>query len=70
MHILKHSTYSNFCEKFFFRKEVRTMNNIQFITSKENECKDGGNGYKIIEINVSDPSENLFAVVTPIKNNK
>jgi len=51
----------------FLRKEVRTMNNIQFKTSRENECKDGGNGYKIIEVNVSDPSENLFAVVTPVK---
>lgn len=43
------------------------MNNIQFKTTKEIECKDGGNGYKIIEVNVSDPSENLFAVVSPIK---
>ncbi|WP_157081439.1 hypothetical protein [Neobacillus soli] len=43
------------------------MNNNQIITPRKNEYKDGGNGYKVIEINVSDPSENLFAVVTPIK---
>ncbi|WP_263297643.1 hypothetical protein [Neobacillus bataviensis] len=41
------------------------MNNNDFIL--KNELNDGENGYKIIEINVSDPSENLFAVVTPIK---
>lgn len=43
------------------------MNNNQIIIPRNNECKDGGNGYKVIEINISDPSENLFAVVTPIK---
>ncbi|MDR7238124.1 hypothetical protein [Neobacillus drentensis] len=43
------------------------MNNIQFKTLKEKECKNGGNGNKVVEVNVSDPSENLFAVVTPIK---
>ncbi|WP_186328621.1 hypothetical protein [Bacillus sp. X1(2014)] len=43
------------------------MNNIQFKTSRENDCKNGGNGYKIVEIKVSDPSENLYAVVSPIK---
>ncbi|WP_155928627.1 hypothetical protein [Bacillus sp. UNC41MFS5] len=43
------------------------MNNIQFKTSREQDCKNGGNGYKIVEIKVSDPSENLFAVVTHIK---
>lgn len=46
------------------------MNNNHIIVTRKNECKDGDNGYKIIEFNVSDPSENLFAVVTPIKNNK
>jgi hypothetical protein len=49
------------------REEVRAMNNNQLITSKKNEFKDGENGYKIIEFNVSDPTESLFAVVTPIK---
>ncbi|MBS4172873.1 hypothetical protein [Bacillus sp. FJAT-49736] len=43
------------------------MENIQLKTSRENECKDGSNGYKIIEVNVTDPSESLFSVVTPIK---
>ncbi len=43
------------------------MSNIQFVTPRKNECKNGECGYKIIEINVSDPSENLFAVVTPVK---
>ncbi|MEH7544209.1 hypothetical protein FB550_101235 [Neobacillus bataviensis] len=43
------------------------MNNNQLIITKKNEYKGGGNGYKIIEFNVSDPAENLFAVVTPIK---
>lgn len=43
------------------------MNDIQLLTTKQSECKDGDNGYKIIEINLSDPAENLFAVVTPVK---
>ncbi|MFD0824649.1 hypothetical protein ACT8ZR_03165 [Neobacillus sp. M.A.Huq-85] len=43
------------------------MNNTQLIIPAKNECKDGKNGYKVIEFNVSDPSENLFAVVTPVK---
>ena len=42
------------------------MNNNLILTSK-NEQNNGGNGFKIIEINISDPSENLFAVVTPVK---
>ncbi|WP_257000294.1 hypothetical protein [Neobacillus jeddahensis] len=42
------------------------MNN-QVMTSRKNDNKDGGNGYKIIEFNVSDPTESLFSVVTPIK---
>ncbi|MFF2445492.1 hypothetical protein ACFVSW_00205 [Neobacillus sp. NPDC058068] len=43
------------------------MNNIQIITTGKNEYKDGDSGYKIIEFNVSDPTENLYAVVTPVK---
>ncbi|QQZ07666.1 hypothetical protein [Heyndrickxia vini] len=43
------------------------MGNIQLKTSKNNESKNGTNGYKIIEVNVSDPTDSLFAVVTPIK---
>lgn len=43
------------------------MGNIQLETSRKNECKDGKNGYEIIEMNVSNPAESLFSVVTPIK---
>ncbi|MBL4950835.1 hypothetical protein JK635_01070 [Neobacillus sp. YIM B02564] len=43
------------------------MSNVKLQTSKQNECKDGKNGYNIIEFNVSDPAESLFAVVTPVK---
>jgi hypothetical protein len=49
------------------REEVKIMNNTQLITSRKNEFKEGENGYKIIEFNVSDPTESLFSVVTPIK---
>lgn len=43
------------------------MEDIQLKISRKNESKDGKNGYKIIEVKVSDPSESLFSVVTPIK---
>ncbi|GHH99192.1 hypothetical protein [Neobacillus kokaensis] len=43
------------------------MKDIKIITTKRNECKDGENGYKIIEWNVTDLTESLYAVVTPIK---
>lgn len=43
------------------------MNNIQINITGKNEYKDGESGYKIIEFNVSDPTESLFAVVTPVK---
>lgn len=43
------------------------MNNDQLKISVNNEVIHGGNGFKIIEINISDPSENIFAVVTPVK---
>ncbi|MDR6123446.1 hypothetical protein QFZ87_003043 [Bacillus sp. SLBN-46] len=39
----------------------------QLIVSTKSEYKEGDNGYKIIEFNVSDPTESLFSVVTPIK---
>jgi hypothetical protein len=32
-----------------------------------NDRNGGGNGYKIIEVNVKDPAEHVFAVVTPVK---
>jgi hypothetical protein len=43
------------------------MESIQLQSTSKNELKNGGNGFKIIEFNVSDPAESLFAVVTPIK---
>jgi hypothetical protein len=43
------------------------MNNIQSISSNNNKNNIAGNGYKVIEVNVSNPSENLFAVCTPVK---
>ncbi|WP_186328672.1 hypothetical protein [Bacillus sp. X1(2014)] len=42
-------------------------NNELIIKTTKNAFNDGGTGYKVIEIKVNDPSENLFAVVTPIK---
>ncbi|MGX6443480.1 hypothetical protein ACWM35_09700 [Neobacillus sp. K501] len=42
------------------------MNNYPIILSS-NEPNAEGNGYKIIEINVSDPIENVYAVVTPVQ---
>jgi hypothetical protein len=67
MHIIINSTYDNFCEKYE-RKEENIMNNQQLtISTTKSEYNDGGTGYKIIEFNVTDPTENLFAVVTPVK---
>ncbi len=43
------------------------MNNHQITIIRKDESKTEESGYKIIQVNVSDPSENLFAVVTPIK---
>ncbi|MEH7440527.1 hypothetical protein V7182_24055 [Neobacillus drentensis] len=43
------------------------MERNQLIVSTKSEYKEGDNGYKIIECNVSDPTESLFSVVTPIK---
>lgn len=45
----------------------RKMKDIQLKISRENASKDGKNGFKIIEVKVSDPTESLFSVVTPIK---
>jgi hypothetical protein len=36
------------------------------ITIINKEYKDG-NGFKVIEVNVSNPAESLYAVCTPIK---
>jgi len=43
------------------------MEDIKLKISRTNESKDGNSGYKIIEVKVSDPTESLFSVVTPIK---
>jgi hypothetical protein len=43
------------------------MNNIQLNITNKIERNDGENEYRVIEINVTDPSENSFAVVTPVK---
>lgn len=43
------------------------MNTNQLISSRKIEIKKVEIGYKVIEVNVSDPAENSFAVVTPIK---
>lgn len=42
------------------------MNNSQLKTPIKKEFKDGGSGFKVIEMNVSDSTESLYAVVTPI----
>jgi hypothetical protein len=42
------------------------MKQNQVITSSRNEFKDGGNGYKVIEVNVTVPDAS-YAVCTPIK---
>jgi len=38
----------------------------EMIKSNSNEYK-GGNGYKVIEVNVSVPADYLYAVCTPVK---
>ncbi|MGV3465305.1 MAG: hypothetical protein ACO1OT_08430 [Heyndrickxia sp.] len=43
------------------------MEDIKLKISRISESKDGKSGYKIIEVKVSDPTESLFSVVTPIK---
>lgn len=43
------------------------MNKEQVTIVREIADKNGGDGIKIIEWNVSDPTESLYAVVTPVK---
>jgi hypothetical protein len=43
------------------------MDRNQLAITTNTEYKEGETGYKIIEFNVSDPTESLFSVVTPIK---
>jgi len=42
------------------------MNDKLFLTTKT-ELNNGGNGYKIIEVNITDPAQHSFAVITPVK---
>lgn len=44
-----------------------TMTNNQVTIVRKDENNIGGSGNRIIEWNVSDPTESLYAVVTPIK---
>ena len=43
------------------------MNINPIIKTNKNETTTNGTGFKIIEINVTDPAQGLFSVVTPIK---
>jgi hypothetical protein len=42
------------------------MRDDKIILSTKIEDNAGENGYEIIEVNISDPIENVYAVVTPI----
>lgn len=42
------------------------MDNKKVLTISKNE-NDAGGGYKVIEMNVSDPAANIYAVCTPVK---
>jgi len=39
----------------------------KIMTIRNQDYKNGENGFKIIEVNVSYPAESLYAVCTPIK---
>lgn len=49
---------------FFGRKKVQINNNVIKLSTKTESNVDG---FKVVEINVIDPTENLYAVVTPVK---
>jgi hypothetical protein len=53
--------------RIFFGRKKKHMKNIQLNITAKKEVNLGGNEYKVIEVNVSDPAENSFAVVTPVK---
>jgi hypothetical protein len=42
-------------------------NNNQITLIRKDDTNNGGNESRIIEWNVSDPTESLYAVVTPVK---
>lgn len=39
--------------------------NVIIVSNKD--YKEAGNGYKVIEVNVANPAESLYAVCSPIK---
>ncbi|WP_175639181.1 hypothetical protein [Metabacillus schmidteae] len=43
------------------------MSNYQIKLPIKEELKGGNTGYKVIEVNVSNSTDNLYAVVTPVK---
>ncbi|WP_217269794.1 hypothetical protein [Neobacillus endophyticus] len=62
---LFHHIVTSVREKLGRRESI--MKNEQITITRKNESKTGDNGFKIIEVNITDPAENLFSVVTPIK---
>ena len=42
------------------------MNNIKVTIGKTSNTN-GGNGFKVIEVNVMDPAQSIYAVCTPVK---
>lgn len=43
------------------------MKDNQVVTLGKKEWKNGSSGYKVIKVEVNVPTENLYAVCTPIK---
>jgi len=43
------------------------MSNNQVLTLTKSEYKNGDSGLKVVEVNVSNPVESLYAVCTPVK---
>jgi hypothetical protein len=66
VHLFTLGAYSSFCE-YFIRKEEKTMNINPIIKTSKTETTTNGTGLKIIEVNVTDPAQSLFSVVTPVK---
>ncbi len=42
------------------------MSNYQIKVPVKEEYKGGNDGYKVVEVNVSNSTDNLYAVVTPV----
>ncbi|MBU9713026.1 hypothetical protein [Evansella tamaricis] len=43
------------------------MKDYQGITLTRKDFQTGSNGYKVVKVEVSVPTENLYAVCTPVK---